>query len=92
MPKYFIEVPHSADPVACLRVIQVFLQTGSHFLTHAEWGCSDGEHKAWFIIEANDKEEARCVVPPMFRQEAKVVLLTTFTMEQVDRMLQEHAQ
>lgn len=91
MPKFFIEVPHAADPVACARVVQVFLQTGSHFLTHAEWGCADGEHKAWFILDANNKEEARCVVPPMFRPEAKVVQLNTFTLEEIDAMLQQHA-
>ncbi len=90
MPKYFIEVPHGADPVTCARVIQVFLQSGSHFLTHADWGCKDGDHKAWFTMDADNREEARNVVPPMLRHDAKVVELCTFTLEQVDAMLRQH--
>lgn len=90
MPKYFIEVPHAADPVACARVIKFFLQTGSHFLRNADWGCVDGEHKAWIILEADSKEEARNVVPPMFRPEARVTQLTTFTLEQIEEILGSH--
>jgi hypothetical protein len=38
MAKFLIEVPHGADKAACDQAIQIFLQTGSHFLTHADWG------------------------------------------------------
>jgi hypothetical protein len=79
MKKFLIEVPHGADKNACDQAIQVFLQTGSHFLTHAEWGCLDGEHKAWIIVEVESKDEARFIVPPLFRPTAKITELTTFT-------------
>ena len=48
MPKFLIEVPHEADTLECTRVVHVFLSTGSHFLTNAEWGCKSGVHKASF--------------------------------------------
>jgi hypothetical protein len=79
MKKFLIEVPHDADKKACDRAIQVFQQTGSHFLTHAEWGCLDGEHKAWIIVEVESKEDARFIVPPLFRSDAKITQLVTFT-------------
>jgi len=43
MRRFLIEVPHEAERVVCARVVEVFLKTGSHFLTHADWGCMDGE-------------------------------------------------
>ena len=90
MARFLIEVPHEAEPVACARAVQVFLQTGSHFLTNAEWGCLDGEHKAWIILEAENKEEARFVLPPAFRPEAKIVGLNRWSMEEIDELLQHH--
>jgi hypothetical protein len=90
MPKFFIEVPHEGDMISCAKAIRVFLETGSHFLTNAEWGCKDGEHKAWFIIEVDSKEEARNVVPNAFRRDAKVTLLSRFTMKDIEGMLSHH--
>lgn len=78
MKRFLIEVPHGADKDACNEAIQVFQKTGSHFLTHAEWGCMDGEHKAWIIVEVDSKEDALYIIPPLFRSTAKIVELTTF--------------
>ena len=76
MARFLIEVPHEA--VACARAAQIFLNAGSHFLTHADWGCTDGEHKAWFIAEVDRKEEARSILPPTLRSQAKIVRLNYF--------------
>ena len=59
MARFLIEVPHEAEKVACARAVQVLLKTGSHFLTHADWGCKDGEHKAWLAVDVDSKDEAR---------------------------------
>jgi hypothetical protein len=90
MARFFIESPHEAEPVACVRAVEVFLETGSHFLTNADWGCLDGEHKAWIVLEADSKEEARYVLPPAYRPEAKIVKLTKFTMEDIDGLRRYH--
>ncbi|HEU4996521.1 MAG TPA: hypothetical protein VFT29_17010 [Gemmatimonadaceae bacterium] len=90
MPRFLIEVPHASDAVACTRAVEVFLRTGSHFLTHADWGCKDGEHKAWLIIDVGSKDEARNVVPPEFRSAAKVVSLNTFTLDNVAGSVRAH--
>jgi hypothetical protein len=90
MPKFLIEVPHAAETEACARVVEIFLKTGSHFLSHADWGCTDGEHKAWIIADVADKDEACSIVPPQFRSDAKVTRLNKFTMEEIDEILQKY--
>lgn len=90
MPRFLIEVPHEPEKVACARVVDVFQKSGSHWVTHADWGCRDGDHKAWIIIEANDRNEARQVVPPAFRESAKITGLNKFSVEEIDTILREH--
>jgi len=83
MSKFLIEVPHGANKKDCDQAIQIFLQTGSHFLTHADWGCLDGEHKAWIIVDVKSKEEAQYILPSVFRSVAKITQLTTFTAKDI---------
>ena len=90
MARFLIEVPHEAEEVECARAVQILLRTGSHFLTHAEWGCLDGEHKAWMIMELETKEEARSILPPAYRSQAKIVELNKFTMEEIEGILRHH--
>ncbi|MGH7802282.1 MAG: hypothetical protein ACREOW_16930 [Thermodesulfobacteriota bacterium] len=90
MAKFLIEVPHEPEEAACARAVEIFLKTGSHFLTHADWGCFDGEHKAWIIIEVDSKEEARYILPPAYRSQAKIIGLNKFTMEEIDQILRRH--
>jgi len=91
MARYLIEVPHEAERIACYKVVQVFLSTGSHYLTHCDWGCKDGVHKAWITVDANSKDEALRVVPPAFRKDATVIELYKFEMEEVESALSRHA-
>jgi hypothetical protein len=90
MPKFLIEVPHDAEGVACARAVQVFLTTGSHFLTHAEWGCRDGVHVAWMMVDLDSKAEALAILPPAFRSQARVVGLNQFTMTDIEPILRTH--
>jgi hypothetical protein len=78
MPRFLIEVEHDEDSKACTRAVEVFLRTGSHFLTHADWGCMDGEHKAWILVELETKHEAMNIVPADFRGRARVIQLNSF--------------
>lgn len=91
MAKFLIEVPHEAEKVACALAVQVFLMTGSHFLSNADWGCLDGVHKAWIIVDGMEtKKEARQILPPGFRSEAKITQLNKFTLEEIDEILRHH--
>ena len=90
MAKFIVEVSHSPDKIECLRTIQIFLSSGSHFLTHADWGCLDGEHKAWFVMEVDSKEEALRVVPPFYRKDTKITKLGKFNLTEVENILKQH--
>jgi hypothetical protein len=90
MPRFMIEVPHEAEAIACARAVKILLQTGSHYLTHADWGCRDGVHKAWIVVEAETKEAARGVLPPAYRRAATVTQLNTFSLAEIDELLRHH--
>ncbi len=84
--RFLIEVAHEGTPIACARAAEVFLRTGSHLLTHADWGCMDGEHKAWIVADVDSKDDAMNIVPPAFRSEARIVRLNAFTMNDVENL------
>ncbi|HTR04576.1 MAG TPA: hypothetical protein VMN82_15430 [Thermoanaerobaculia bacterium] len=88
--KFLIEVPHEATPAACARVVDVFLKSGSHYLSNADWGCRDGDHRSWITVEVDSKDEARRILPPALRANAKIVQLNTFTVEEIDDILRRH--
>ena len=90
MEKFLIEVPHGGDKASCMRTVQIFLSSGSHFVTNAEWGCKDGDHKAWLIVEIESKEAAMKILPPGYRAEAKVTRIMKFTREDINMSILDH--
>jgi hypothetical protein len=90
MARFLIEVPHDATTKGCVRAIEVFHRTGSHFLTKADWGCKDGEHAAWITADVGSKDEARLIVPVPYRAQARIVQLNGFTADDLDDLLREH--
>lgn len=90
MARFLIEIHHEAEQLACARVVQIFLATGSHFISHADWGCMDGVHTAWIVVDVDSKEDARSILPPAFRSQAKIVALNKFTLEQIEPILRQH--
>ena len=92
MTRFLIEVPHEGTKDACLRAIRVFKETGSHFLSHAEWGCTDGEHKAWMIVEIESKEAAMQILPSAYKRKAKITRLSQFSRRDItERVLDLHS-
>jgi hypothetical protein len=91
MPKYLIELRHDPEELKCARVVKYFLTSGSHLLTHADWGCLDGEHSAWLIVDVNSKDEARLTVPVPFRPEARIVALNKWSVDEIDEIIRRHA-
>jgi hypothetical protein len=90
MSKYLIEIPHPSDKTSCLRSVSILLNTGSHFLTNADWGCLDDNHKAWFTMEAGSKEEALMVVPSAYRKDTIITQLNRFNLKEIDELLKHH--
>ena len=90
MARFLIEVPHDEDVAGCSRVVEIFLKTGSHFLTNADWGCGDGVHKAWLLVDVADQDEARAILPPAFRSQARIVALNKFSLDEIGRIYRHH--
>ncbi len=90
MPRFLVEVPHEADQVACARAVEVLLQTGSHYLTNADFGCLDGDHRAWIIVECDTKDDARNMLPSLYRAQAHIVGLNKFSLEHIQSYLKKH--
>ena len=78
MEKFLIEVAHGEDKGSCMQAIQVFLRSGSHFVTHADWGVKDGAYKAWLVAETENTKEAMQILPSAYRQSAKITLIQKF--------------
>jgi hypothetical protein len=90
MTRFLIELPHAAETIACARAIHILMTTGSHFLTHADYGCLDGDHRAWITVDVDDREEARRLLPPLYRAEARIVRLNKFSLEEIEALLVHH--
>ncbi|TFH26018.1 MAG: hypothetical protein E4H10_08160 [Bacteroidia bacterium] len=89
MEKFLIEVPHGEDKSSCRQAIQVFLSSGSHFVTNAEWGCMDGDHKAWLMVETENKKEAMRILPAAYQQNAKIIKLHKFTRQDIEQSVMD---
>jgi len=50
----------------------------------------DGEHKGWMIVDVDSREQARAILPPVYRSKAKIVKLNSFSMEEIDDILRHH--
>lgn len=79
MATYLIEIPHSENTFECKQIIKLFVESGSHLLANAYWGCKEGVHKSWFINDFDSKEQAMQIIPPLLRHTATIIELTTFT-------------
>jgi len=78
MNKYLIEVSQGSYKISNTRAAYIFKRSGSHFVTHADWGFLDGEYKAWLVAETENKREAMRILPSGFRQNAKIILIKKF--------------
>ena len=79
MDRYLIETPHTAQD--CLMLVEQVYAMG--YLHHFDWGCPEGVHSGWAIIEAESYDQARLAVPPYIRAKARIVRLNKFTGETI---------
>ena len=87
MNRYLIEVSQSSYKISNKRASYIFKRSGSHFVTHAEWGFLDGEYKAWLFAETENKREAMRILPAAYRQSARIILIKKFSSTSTDDKL-----
>lgn len=91
MEKFLIEVLHGGDKESCLLSIQSFLAARSHYVSSVEFGCLEGEHKAWLIIKTKSEKDAMRVIPAAYQQNAKITKIHKFTRKQIDESLLDYS-
>lgn len=79
MDRYLVIIPHTLED--CVHALKQIEAVGT--ITHFDWGCKDGEHTGWAIVEADTKSEAMMTVPTLQRTRANVVKLTKFNPEDI---------
>jgi len=82
MDRFLIETAHKEQ--VCLDIIQLLNAQG--YLWHFDWGCASGVHIGWAVIEAENEAQARLAVPPLVRNQARVVKVTKFDTAMFARM------
>jgi len=90
MPRFMIELPHEDELHTCSRALAAIEQGGAHFVTHAEWGCEQGVHVAWLVVELESRDQALQLVPPPLRPMARVIELRRITREGILTRLAAH--
>lgn len=74
MDRYIVISPHTYEE--CQAVVDQVMYAG--FATHANFGCMDGEHTAWTILDADSHDQALLLVPPLMRPNARSIKLMHF--------------
>ncbi len=86
MAHYIIEISHTERE--CLDALDMVVRLGMHILHHTWWGCGAGVHTGWLDIEVDSEQDARGVIPPPIRKEARVIEVQKFTPNQVKALHQ----
>jgi hypothetical protein len=81
MERFLIESPHTARE--CKMVVKLVQSMG--YLNNFDWGCGEGVHTGWAMIEAENAAQALGVVPALIRNQARAIKLLKFTSEIVDK-------
>jgi hypothetical protein len=82
MNRYLVETNHTGKD--CSDVLRRFADYG--YITHFDWGCESGVHTGWAIIEADNETEAMMSVPSLLRLRSRVVGLTKFSPESIQKL------
>jgi hypothetical protein len=88
MGRFMIQASHT--PEECLDILDEYVKAGAHYLTHTEWGCDENVHTGWIVVEAESDAEARLMVPPIIRNKALLVRLTTYSPEQIKKFHEKY--
>ena len=82
MKRFLVISHHSGEE--CVKALKETLAMG--YLTHFDWGCKDGVHTGWAILEAEDNQQAMLSIPPFLRGKGQVVRLSKFNPDTVAAM------
>jgi hypothetical protein len=68
MSRYLITSPHTADD--CTRSLDATLAKGTGVLDKFVFGCNDGDHTGYAIVDARSLSDALAMVPDFLQESA----------------------
>jgi hypothetical protein len=77
MTRYLITSGHAPDE--CLRAMDEELAKGSAVLDKFVYGCREGDHTGYAIVEAKSRSDALALVPDFLQDNACVAKVDKFT-------------
>jgi hypothetical protein len=83
---YLIESPHT--PEECLNVMDEVNKAKQ--LSSWQWGCPEGNHTAYRMVQASSEEAALAMVPESVRGKAHAYKLTKMTPAQLEQVHKQH--
>lgn len=72
------------DPVQCLQALDEIAEKGSDTLDKFVYGCRDGDHTAYAIVDAANDKEALSLVPDSLLDSACITRVDKFTAEEIE--------
>ncbi|HEY5616047.1 MAG TPA: hypothetical protein VIL52_08480 [Bacteroidota bacterium] len=82
MDRYLVISPHTQQD--CVKALKNIVFAGN--VTRWDFGCKDGEHTGWVVVEAENKEQAMLAVPTLERPMARVIKIVRFTPDDIKSM------
>jgi hypothetical protein len=77
MTKYLIASPH--EPAECARALDEELAIGPKVLDKFVYGCKEGDHTGYAIVDVNSLSEALAMVPGFLQESACITRVDKFT-------------
>ena len=81
MLRYIVESPHTKEE--CLRALDEMLAKSPETLKKFDWGCAEGDHTGYALIEAENESKVRSMLPSFLKEKARVIQVGKFTPEQI---------
>ncbi len=81
MTRYLITAKHS--PEQCLQALDEELAKGSDVLEKFVYGCKEGDHTGYAIVEAKSRSDALALVPDFLQDDACISRVDLFTAAEI---------
>ena len=81
MARYMIRSPHTKEE--CLRALDEELVKGKGILEKFDFGCKEGDHTAYAIVDVNSRNDALNLVPTFLQNKASIVEVGKITPEMI---------
>ena len=79
--RYLVMTSHT--PEKCLADLDAVVASKPEMLDRIEWGCKGGDHTGYVIVEAENEQAARQMLPAPMQATARVIKLNRFSVEDI---------